>query len=230
MVAFRKFEVGEVGHRRHRGAHDDQAGPLHAPILTGAATLANMAVVSNMIELGTPAPDFALPDTRTGHVVSLSDFAGAPALVVTFLCNHCPYVQRVAAGLAELGADLAELGVPMVGISSNDVERYPQDGPEEMAKHAARHGWTFPYLYDRSQQVARAYSARCTPDTFVFDADRRLVYRGQLDNARPRNDVPVTAGDVRAAVDAVLAGTPVPPHQLPSSGCGIKWRPGQEPA
>jgi peroxiredoxin len=189
-----------------------------------------MAVESKMIELGTSAPDFALPDTSSGQVVSLTDFAGAPALVVTFLCNHCPYVQRVAAGLAELGADLAERGVPIVGISSNDVERYPQDGPDEMAKQAARHGWTFPYLYDESQQVALAYSAMCTPDTFIFDGERRLVYRGQLDDARPRNDRPVTTADVRAAVDAVLAGTPVPPDQRPSLGCGIKWKPGNEPA
>jgi peroxiredoxin len=188
-----------------------------------------MAVESKMIELGTPAPDFALPDPRTGQVVSLADFADAPALVVAFLCNHCPYVQRVANGLAELGADLAEHGVPLIGISSNDVESYPQDGPDEMAEESVRHGWNFPYLYDESQQVALAYSAVCTPDTFVFDGARRLVYRGQLDDARPRNDRPVTATDVRAAVDAALAGTAVPSDQHPSMGCGIKWKQGNEP-
>ena len=145
------------------------------------------------------------------------------------MCNHCPYVQRVASGLAQLRTDLAERGVAMVGISSNDVVRYPQDGPEEMARQAARHGWTFPYLYDKSQHVALAYSAACTPDTFVFDGQRRLVYRGQLDGARPGNDMPVTAADVRAAVDAVLAGTPVPADQLPAMGCGIKWKRGNEP-
>lgn len=182
-----------------------------------------MAVESTMIALGTPAPAFELPDP-SGGLVRLADFDAAPALVVVFMCNHCPYVQRVAAGLAQLGTDLAERGVAMVGISSNDVAGYPQDGPEEMAKEAARHGWTFPYLYDESQRVALAYSAACTPDTFVFDGQRRLVYRGQLDDSRPRNGLPVTAADVRAAVDAVLAGRPVAAEQRPSIGCGIKWR------
>ncbi len=183
-----------------------------------------MAIESTMLTLGTPAPAFALPDPAAGATVSLTDFGGSPALVVTFLGNHCPYVQHVAAGLAALGCDLADQGVAMVAISSNDVVAYPRDGPEQMAAEAARHGWTFPYLYDESQDVARAYSAACTPDTFVFDGDRRLVYRGQLDGARPRNDLPVTAADVRAAVDAVLAGRPVDPDQTPSMGCGIKWR------
>ena len=187
-----------------------------------------MAVESTMIALGTPAPAFDLPDP-SGGLVGLADFDTAPALVVVFMCNHCPYVQRVAAGLAQLGTDLAERGVAMVGISSNDVARYPQDGPEEMAQQAARHGWTFPYLYDESQHVALAYSAACTPDTFVFDGQRRLVYRGQLDGARPGNNLPVTAADVRAAVDAVLAGTPVPADQIPATGCGIKWKPGNQP-
>jgi peroxiredoxin len=187
-----------------------------------------MAVESTMIALGTRAPAFELPDP-SGGLVRLADFDAAPALVVVFMCNHCPYVQRVAAGLARLGTDLAERGVAMVGISSNDVARYPQDGPAEMAQQAALHGWTFPYLYDESQQVALAYSAACTPDTFVFDGQRRLVYRGQLDGARPSNDLPVTAADVRAAVDAVLAGTPVPADQIPAIGCGIKWKPGNEP-
>jgi peroxiredoxin len=186
-----------------------------------------MAVASYMIDLGTRAPDFELPDPATGEVVRLAEFAGSPALVVTFLCNHCPYVQRVAAGLAELGRDLAAQGVPMVAISSNDVAQYPQDGPEQMVKEAERHGWTFRYLYDESQEVAKAYRAACTPDTYVFDADQRLVYRGQLDDARPRNDLPVTAADVRAAVDAVLSGQPVSGEQLPSLGCGIKWKAGQ---
>jgi peroxiredoxin len=187
-----------------------------------------MAVESTMIALGTPAPAFELPDT-SGGLVRLADFDAAPALVVVFMCNHCPYVKRVAAGLAQLGNDLAERGVAIVGISSNDVVQYPQDGPAEMAQEAALHGWTFPYLYDESQQVARAYSAACTPDTFVFDGQRRLVYRGQLDAARPSNDLPVTAADVRAAVDAVLAGTPVDADQIPAMGCGIKWKPGNEP-
>jgi len=186
--------------------------------------LAAMAIESTMLALGTLAPPFALPEPATGRTVTLEDFAAAPALVVTFICNHCPYVKHVADGLAALGRDLADRGVAMVGISSNDVTSYPQDGPEEMAKAAAAYGWTFPYLYDESQDVARAYSAACTPDTFVFDAARKLVYRGQLDGSRPRNDEPVTAQDVRAAVDALLAGRPVDPDQWPSIGCGIKWR------
>jgi peroxiredoxin len=182
-----------------------------------------MAIESTMLALGTPAPPFSLPEPATGATVSLDDLTG-PALVVTFICNHCPYVKHVAAGLAELGRDLADRGVAMVGISSNDVVTYPQDGPDQMVTEARGHGWTFPYLYDETQGVARAFSAACTPDTFVFDGERRLVYRGQLDDSRPGNDLPVTAADVRAAVDAVLAGGPVDPNQRPSIGCGIKWR------
>ena len=138
-----------------------------------------------MLALGTPAPHFTLPEPATGGTVSLDDLAGS-ALVVTFICNHCPYVKHVAAGLAALGRDLADQGVAMVAISSNDVVTYPQDGPDQMATEARRHGWTFPYLYDETQDVARAFSAACTPDTFVFDGERRLVYRGQLDNFPPR--------------------------------------------
>jgi peroxiredoxin len=182
-----------------------------------------MAVESSMLALGTLAPHFSLPEPATGKTVSLDDLVGS-ALVVTFICNHCPYVKHVAAGLAKLGRDLADQGVAMVAISSNDVVTYPQDGPDHMAAEAGRHGWTFSYLYDETQDVARAFSAACTPDTFVFDGDRHLVYRGQLDNSRPGNDLPVTAADVRAAVDAVLAGQPVDTDQRPSIGCGIKWR------
>src|ERR1700761_3576219 len=182
-----------------------------------------MAIESTMLALGTPAPQFALPDPATGKTVKLDDLTGA-ALVVTFICNHCPYVQHVAAGLAKLGRDLSAQGVPVVAISSNDITSHPQDGPEQMAIEARRHGWTFPYLYDETQEVARAFSAACPPDTFVFDGEHRLVYRGQLDDSRPRNGRPVTAADVRAAVDAVLAGRPVAAEQRPSIGCGIKWR------
>jgi peroxiredoxin len=182
-----------------------------------------MAIESTMLALGTPAPQFTLPEPATGKTVSLDELRG-PALVVTFICNHCPYVQHVAAGLAALGRDLADQGVAMVGISSNDVVTYPQDGPDQMAAEARRHGWTFPYLYDETQDVARAFTAACTPDTFVFDGERRLVYRGQLDDSRPSNGLPVTAAGVRAAVDAVLAGRSVDPDQRPSIGCGIKWR------
>ncbi|MGH3612400.1 MAG: thioredoxin family protein [Pseudonocardia sp.] len=183
-----------------------------------------MAIESTMLALGTPAPTFDLPEPATGKIFRSDDHQDVPALVVTFICNHCPYVQHVAAGLAALGRDLAAQGVAMVAISSNDVGAYPQDGPEQMVAEARRQGWEFPYLYDESQDVARAYSAACTPDTFVFDGDRRLVYRGQLDASRPRNELPVTAADVRAAVTAVLAGRPVEPDQKPSIGCGIKWR------
>ena len=182
-----------------------------------------MATDSTMLALGTPAPPFTLSEPATGATVSLDELTG-PALVVTFICNHCPYVQHVAAGLAALGRDLTDQGVAMVGISSNDVVTYPQDGPDQMAAEARRHGWTFPYLYDETQDVARAFSAACTPDTFVFDGERRLVYRGQLDDSRPGNPIPVTGKDLRAALDAVLAGTTVPEKQRPSMGCNIKWK------
>ncbi|MDQ4115903.1 MAG: thioredoxin family protein [Actinomycetota bacterium] len=183
-----------------------------------------MATESTMIPLGTPAPEFALPEPATGRTVTTAELAQAPALVVTFLANHCPYVQHVAPGLAAWGRDLDEQGVAIVAIASNDVTTHPQDGPDGMVTEVTRHGWTFPYLYDESQDVARAYSAACTPDTFVFDGARRLVYRGQLDDSRPRNGLPVTCADVRAAVSAVLAGEPVPADQKPAIGCSIKWR------
>ena len=185
---------------------------------------------STMLSLGTQAPDFRLPDTTAGgKEVALDDFAAAPALLVAFICNHCPFVQHVAGELAALGRDLPAQGVPMVAISSNDVAAYPQDGPEAMADEALRQGWTFPYLYDEDQSVAQAYRAACTPDFFLFDAQRRLVYRGQLDASRPGNGLPVTGADLRAAVDAVLAGRPIDADQRPSLGCNIKWKPGNEP-
>ena len=183
---------------------------------------------STMMPLGTEAPDFRLPDTA-GKTVSLSDFRDAPALLVMFLCNHCPFVQHVAGELAALSRDLPAHGVTMVAISSNDVAAYPADSPEAMAAEAARQGWAFPYLYDEDQSVAAAYRAACTPDFFLFDGDHRLVYRGQLDASRPGNGLPVTGTDLRAAVDAVVAGRPVPEDQRPSLGCNIKWKPGNEP-
>jgi peroxiredoxin len=190
---------------------------------------------STMLGLGTQAPDFRLPDASSGgKEVALSDFERAPALLVVFLCNHCPFVQHVAGELAALSRDLPARGVAMVGISSNDVAAYPADGPEAMGEEAARQGWAFPYLYDENQSVAQAYRAACTPDFFLFDAvspgdGRRLVYRGQLDASRPGNGLPVTGADLRAAVDAVLAGRPVEADQRPSLGCNIKWKPGNEP-
>jgi len=183
---------------------------------------------STMLALGSKAPDFALPDTE-GKTVTLADFQAAPALLVIFLCNHCPYVKHVRQELAALGRDYQAKGVAVVGISSNDAIAYPADSPEMMAREKADAGYTFPYLFDETQEVAHAYQAACTPDFYLFDAERALVYRGQLDASRPGNDIPVTGKDLRAAIDAVLAGTPVPEDQRPSIGCNIKWKPGNEP-
>jgi peroxiredoxin len=188
-----------------------------------------VATRSTMLPLGTPMPPFTLPDPGGGREVSSSDFEGAAGFLVVFMCNHCPYVQHVAEELAALGRDLNTRGVAMVGISSNDVASHPDDSPTRMAEEAERWGWGFPYLYDETQEVARAYRAACTPDFFLFDGDRRLVYRGQLDDSRPGNRIPVTGADVRAAVDAVLAGRPVAEGQKPSMGCNIKWKPGNQP-
>ncbi len=179
---------------------------------------------STMIPLGTPAPDFSLPDTVTGKTVSLSDFKENKALLVMFICNHCPYVKHVAAELARMGRDYAGKSVGIVAISSNNVKTHPQDGPDKMALEAKAQGYTFPYLYDESQAVARAYSAACTPDFFLFDGAHKLVYRGQLDDSRPGGNAPVTGADLRAAIDAVLAGRPAPTQQRPSVGCNIKWK------
>ena len=185
---------------------------------------------STMLGLGTAAPDFRLPDaTAGGKEVALADFDAARALLVAFICNHCPFVQHVAGELAALSRDLPARGAAMVAIQSNDVAAYPADSPEAMAAEAARQGWAFPYLYDETQAVALAYRAACTPDFFLFDGERRLVYRGQLDASRPGNGIPVTGADLRAAVDAVLDGRPVDPDQRPSLGCNIKWSPGNEP-
>jgi peroxiredoxin len=182
-----------------------------------------------MPELGMKAPDFSLPDTD-GKRVSLSDLAGAPALLVMFICNHCPYVKHVKRDLARLAAEYGKRGAAIVGINSNDASAYPDDSPENMKKERAAFGYGFPYLYDETQEVARAYRAACTPDFYVFDRDRRLAYRGQLDDSRPGNGIPVTGKDLRAALDAVLAGRPAPAGQKPSMGCNIKWKPGKAPA
>jgi len=182
-----------------------------------------------MIPLGTPTPDFSLPDVVMGKTVSLSHFKNSPALLVMFICNHCPYVKHVQAGLTQMAKDLQARGVAVVAISSNDAANYPEDGPEKMKEEAKRAGYTFPYLFDESQSVARAYRAACTPDFFLFDGQQKLVYRGQMDDARRGNTLPVTGKDLRAAVDAVLDGQPVSANQIPSLGCNIKWKPGQEP-
>lgn len=179
---------------------------------------------SRMVALGTVAPDFRLPDT-TGRPVARDDFQAAPALLVVFMCNHCPFVQHIRDGLAQFARDYVPRGLAMVGINSNDVTTYPDDSPAKMAEEVARAGYVFPYLYDESQAVAKAYDAACTPDFFLYDRDRRLVYRGQFDDSRPGNRRPVTGADLRAAVDAVLQGKAVPADQTPSIGCNIKWKP-----
>jgi peroxiredoxin len=178
---------------------------------------------STMLPLGTQAPDFQLPDPH-GKRTSLGDIAGSPALLVAFICNHCPYVKHIRSGFAGLAKEYQARGVAVVAISSNDAESFPEDGPEKMAEEIVQAGYTFPYLYDESQEVAKAYHAVCTPDFFLFDRDRRLVYRGQFDDSRPKNGLPVTGADMRAALDAVLAGRPVPSDQKPSVGCNIKWK------
>jgi peroxiredoxin len=178
---------------------------------------------STMLPLGTAAPDFKLPDTG-GKMVSLADFKGQPALLVAFICNHCPYVIHLRAGLAQLARDYLPRNVGIVGISSNDAANYPADSPEKMKEEAKKAGYLFPYLYDETQAVAKSYRAACTPDIFLFDKNQRLVYRGQFDASRPNNGIPVTGNDLRAALDAVLAGKAVSEKQIPSIGCNIKWK------
>jgi peroxiredoxin len=188
-----------------------------------------MAVTSTMLPLGTRAPEFDLPDTVREGRVSLSQFADAPALLVVFMCNHCPYVKHIRETFVELVKEYQSRGVAVVAISSNDVESHPDDSPEHMAEEAKKFGYTFPYLYDETQEIAKTYRAACTPDFFLFDRQRRLVYRGQMDGSRPGNDVPLTAADLRAALDATLSEGQVEANQKPSMGCNIKWKPGNEP-
>jgi peroxiredoxin len=183
---------------------------------------------STMLDLGTPAPGFRLPDFD-GHVYALDDFRGSPALLVAFICNHCPFVKHIRGEFAAFAREYAARGLAVVAINSNDLETYPQDGPDAMRREAAELGYGFPYLVDESQAVARAYRAACTPDFFLFDAQRRLVYRGQFDDSRPGNGRPVTGADLRAAVDATLDGRSPAADQFPSVGCNIKWRKGNEP-
>ncbi|MES2791642.1 MAG: thioredoxin family protein [Planctomycetota bacterium] len=183
---------------------------------------------STMLPLGTVAPAFSLPDT-TLQQVSLETFAGSPALLVMFICNHCPFVKHLRAALAQLGRDYVPQGLSVVAISSNDSDAYPADSPAKMIEEQQAAGYNFPYLFDGTQAVAKAYHAACTPDFYLFDKERRLVYRGQFDDSRPSNGLPVTGKDLRGAIDAVLAGQSVTTEQRPSIGCNIKWRPGQEP-
>lgn len=183
---------------------------------------------STMLELGTSAPEFSLVDTD-GNRVRLSDFTGAKALLVMFICNHCPFVVHVADQLAKLGREYQAKGAAIVGLCSNDVETHPDDSPAKMKEEKASRGYTFPYLHDADQSVAKAYKAACTPDFFLFDADRKLVYRGQLDDSRPGNDAAIDGKDLRAALDKALAGDPIESEQKPSIGCNIKWKGGNAP-
>src|SRR5688572_29393011 len=183
---------------------------------------------STMLPLGTQAPDFRLMNVD-GREVALSDFADAPATLVMFICNHCPFVMHVADELARLGQEYMGRGVAVIAINSNDASQYPADSPERMVAEAENRGYTFPYLYDETQEVAHAYHAACTPDFFLFDGRRRLVYRGQMDDSRPDSGIPVTGKDLRLALDAVLAGEEVSKQQRASLGCNIKWKPGNEP-
>jgi len=184
---------------------------------------------STMKKLGTPAPDFKLTSVD-GRLVGLDDFRDSPALLVIFMCNHCPFVKHVADGIAQLARDYQPRGVAIVGINSNDAAAHPQDSPEQMVHEAEARGYSFPYLFDETQEVAKAYGAACTPDFFLYGKERKLVYRGQFDASRPGNGVPVTGSDLRIALDAVLAGKSPPERQTPSIGCNIKWRSGNEPA
>jgi peroxiredoxin len=188
-----------------------------------------MAVTSTKLPLGTTAPDFALADVVSGRTVSLQDFDDQDALLVMFICRHCPYVAHVRPAIAGLAREHVGSGLGIVAISANDPDAYPEDAPGGLATEAVEAGYTFPYLFDETQEVAKAYTAACTPDFFLFDRERRLAYRGQFDSSRPRNAVPVTGEDLRAAIDAVLEGREVSGDQRPSVGCGIKWRPGNEP-
>lgn len=187
------------------------------------------AVPSTMLELGTLAPEVSLSDTVTGQNLSLKEIRGKKATLIAFICNHCPYVKLLKEELARVGHDYMERGMGMAAVSSNDAEQYPEDGPDAMREDALRLQYPFPYLWDEDQSAARAYRAACTPDFFLFDADLKLVYRGRFDGARPGNEVPVSGSDLRTAIEAVLVGEPVPPEQIPSIGCNIKWKSGQEP-
>lgn len=185
--------------------------------------------LSTMLPLGTHAPDFSLPDPQ-GITHSLADYADARALLVMFICNHCPYVKLVKEEISKLAKDYADRGLQVVAIMSNDVDNYPDDAPEHMATDVVEFDYIFPYLHDATQEVAQAYHAACTPDFFLFDGEQQLAYRGQLDDARPKNGITPTGKDLRAAIDALLSGRPVSQDQIPSLGCNIKWKPGNEPA
>jgi peroxiredoxin len=181
-----------------------------------------------MLALGTPLPSFQLPDFD-GRMVASDDVRDAPGLLVAFICRHCPFVRHIRSEFARMTREYQSRGLAVIAINSNDVDEFPEDGPDGMRQEAREAGYTFPYVFDETQNVAKAFHAACTPDLFLFDAARRLVYRGQFDDSRPRNSVPVTGRDLRAACDALLEGRPVSAAQTPSVGCNIKWKPGNEP-
>lgn len=185
---------------------------------------------STMLPLGTPIPKFSLVDVVTGDTWTDRTTAGKKATLVMFICNHCPFVKHVGDELGRIAEDYVPRDTAVVAINSNDVEEYPQDAPDRMKELASSKHWRFPYLFDESQEVAKAFKAACTPDFFLFDNEGKLVYRGQLDGSRPENDIPITGADLRAALEAVLGGNPVPAKQMPSIGCNIKWKPGNEPS
>lgn len=188
------------------------------------------ATPSTMLPLGTPAPAFSLPDVVSGKLISLDTFKDKKALLVMFICRHCPYVKHIQHEIARIGRDYRDRDIGIVAITSNDPEQYPEDSPESSAEMARELGFTFPFCFDERQEVAKAFAAACTPEFYLFDERRRLVYRGQLDDSRPGNPIPVTGKDLRDAIEAVLAGRPVSQEQKPSIGCNIKWKPGNEPA
>lgn len=185
---------------------------------------------STMLDLGTKAPDFQLPDTVSGKTISLASFADKKGLLVMFICQHCPFVKHIKSELARIGKDYVDQGLGIVAISANSVQTHPDDAPENLKAMAEEEGFNFPFCYDETQEVAKAYTAACTPDFFLFDRDRALVYRGQLDDSRPGNEEPVNGKDLRAAIEKVLADQPVSADQDPSIGCNIKWAPGNEPS
>jgi peroxiredoxin len=185
---------------------------------------------SIMLPLGTPLPAFSLPDVVSGKTISPDLYADRKALLIMFICVHCPYVIHIQEGIAKLGRDFADASVGMIAITSNDIEKYPEDSPAQSREMARKLGFAFPFCYDESQEVAMAFNAACTPEFYLFDENRRLVYRGQFDESRKSNDIPVSGRDVRNALAAVLHDTPVDSHQIPSIGCNIKWKPGNEPA
>lgn len=189
-----------------------------------------MAAQSFMVPLGTPAPDFSIPDVSSHQTISLSTFTEKKALLVMFICRHCPYVQHVKEELARIGNDYKDRGLEILAIASNDPQVHPEDAPQSMAEFAKEEGFTFPVCFDESQEIAKTYKAACTPDFFLFDTDRKLVYRGQLDDSRPSSGAEANGKDLRAAIDAVLSDRPISPDQKPSTGCSIKWKPGNEPS